>query len=208
MDALHCKPRYTRFAEIVLTETVTLDNIITLPGARNELGLFSDTSYDAEIEDYILTAVKRIERILGYLIFPRRVYDFYSRFEKRMMLSQPVNSVMNPVVEYSDTDNANQTLADTKILDYSDEYPFLIFGNRPNQPLSIDVQNPVNISYDSSGVSVNHKAMGDIQQATKWLINMFYFQRGSPDKGEFDMRHIYRLLDSHRNTAYVPDVAC
>lgn len=208
MNALYCKPRYTRFAEIVLNETITLDDIITLPGARNELGLFSDTSYDAEIEDYILTAVKRIERILGYLIFARKVHDYYSNFEKRMMLSQPVDRVMNAVVEYSDTDNANQTLGGTKILDYSDEYPFLIFADRPNIALSIDVQNPVKISYDSSGVSATHKAMGDIQQAVKWLINMFFFQRGSPDKGEFDMRHIYRLLDSHRNTAYVPHVDC
>lgn len=97
---------------------------VSLEEAKAAIGIYSDTSRDAQIEGWIKSARQMVEEQTGLVLVQREVVDWFDGFCRRMELSGwPLPADATVALTYVDADGAEQTIEDHR----------LIVGRRPAQ---------------------------------------------------------------------------
>lgn len=155
--------------------------IVSTVQARNWVGLYGDSSLDAELAVCVEAAIEKVASFLDYRIEDTAIMDFYPAASDRALeLSEPGIAEASVAVKIYDRDGAEQTLADDAwSLDPTAERNTVILAAVPQ--LSADYRYPLRVEYTSSLEHVRGPAVaGRIRAGVRMALAWSWRTRGEP----------------------------
>ena len=168
---------------------------IEMSELREEVGLFGDTSQDALLLDYLLSATERIESLVGRPIPARGSNDYYRNAAPRVALSASGVSVDTiKVFGYLPDADAESELTGWYV-DPSTDPMEIVFPE--TIPLSTRFNLPLRIQYDAGVTDAYPLGREQIRQALRYCVSVFFESKGTtglPDNWE---RGLSSLIPFH-----------
>lgn len=153
--------------------------IVSTAEARNWVGLYGDSSLDAELAVCVEAAVEKVADFVGYRIQDTAITDHFSRNCGRLLeLSEPGLDPSTIQVKFYGADGAEASLAaDAWRRDPTAEATLLILDEVP--ALFADYDYPLRVEYTSKLANVRGPATaGRIKTAVRMTVSRFWESRG------------------------------
>lgn len=159
--------------------------VVALAAARDWLGVYGDTSLDAEVQVTLDAAIEKVAANVGYRISDTTVTDHYTRQARgpfsRLQLSEPGIDAATLAIEYYDSDEQQHAIAaDEWTLDPTTRENVVRLGSSfAALDISAELENPVTARYETKLANVlDAPVMGSIQQGVRLALNHYWNSRG------------------------------
>ena len=175
--------------------------LVTAETLRNHLGLYTDTSHDALLEDYLLAAMERVGDEIGEQLQGLEITDVYPRAGTLELSSRAVTTGTTITVRgrLSESPTTLTPITEGWFLDPSARPPLIVFESNPS--LTDKYMNPLEVTYTPSGITEQTKDTFQIQEALKYIVSVHFENRGTGILPERWERGLYSLLGSARRIA-------
>ena len=171
---------------------------LSLEEARQELGLFSDTSEDDLVTDLILTATERVSDVIGRPLTAITVTDFYSMLARRMELSNTNVSALTKFAGYTGTGEVSESsLVDiAHVLDVTGKIPTIMVDLDAIDILQFrsDLIAPYKATYTTDTVTEFPANQEQIRSGVRYMISVLYEARGTGQLHEGWQKGLMGLL--------------
>ena len=177
--------------------------IVALADARNWIGIYGDTSVDAEVQTCLNAAVEKVASNVGYRISDTAITDYFAAQKlQRLVLSEPGIDTSTIVVKYyAASDDSLTTIADTEYyLDETTQAHNLVFNDDAAEvEFSAIYANPVQVTYNSKLTLIRGQPTVErLKQAVRLATNWFWNNRGQLQDSYLLDKSLYSLLQSAR----------
>ena len=184
--------------------------IVALADGRNWLGVYGDTSVDAEVQACLDAAVEKVADFVGFRITDTRIADYFPRtpawgcgFANVLELSAAGIDTATLSVKYLDAAGAEQTLAETAWrLDPTQPGYAVVLDEMP--ALSDRHMNPLWAVYRSKLADIRGApAAGRLKLAVRMVATQLWRARPEPVDPHVLDKALYSLLAAARREAPV-----
>ena len=156
--------------------------IVALADARNWIGVYGDTSVDAEVQVCLNAAVEKVASHVGYRISDTCITDYYSTKSPRfLILSEPGIDVKTIEVKYyAAADDSLTTVANTEYyIDETVQRHKIIFNENFDIDISDKYENGLQVDYKSKLTLIRGQPTVErLKQAVRVALNWFWNNRG------------------------------
>ena len=171
--------------------------IVTVAEARNWVGLFGDSSLDAELGACLEAAIEKVADFIGYRIQDTGITDYFTG-GRELELSEPGIDTATVKVVYSDAGGSDAVLDSSRwSLDPTAERNTVVIDSLPE--LSGALRHPLRITYTSKLAHVRGPAtVGRIKTAVRMETSRLWRSRGEPQDPALTDRALTSLRASCR----------
>ena len=188
--------------------------LYTVADARIDLGLFSDTAFDARVTNIVQAAQDFVANILGGPVQSTARTDYFSHLAERMFLSWMPTATVSVVLKWQ-AESGEVTFSSLTTPDVASAYMFFdASGGDPvlvlteagedqastltaADPLNSRVLAPVAVSY-SAGAVDQGRGTAAVKEVIR-NITLALFQQGDLEIGEASMQRAQLLLGPYVN---------
>ena len=157
--------------------------IVSLADARDWIGVYGDTSIDAEVQAALDAAVEKVADNVGFRISDSGIIDFYPRAGGALELSEPGLDVTTVKVRYYDADRELQTLdSDQWVFDPTTAVHTIELADPAKVVglMSTKLRNPLQVAYTSKlATTKGTPSVGRLRLAVRTALNWYWGIRGS-----------------------------
>ena len=176
------RPAVTLRAAIDADVAVAADSsLVQVSELRSEVGLFSDTSQDDLLTEYLLFALEKMEEMVGHAIIKRKTTDKYamSWYNRYQVSSRGLKAI-------DQADLGVQVWSDGSLVEvdkttwYMDPTPspaHIVFTSTPSTDDRYAL--PLEISYSVSVGEQSPESIEQLRQCVRYIVGVLYENRGT-----------------------------
>ena len=172
-----------------IASTQDNSNVFLTPAdLRDELGLFSDVSFDPILANYIETATQIVEKYIGIPLINSTEQAYFIYPSERLRLPHAsedvnLNTIILNVTNGNGADRAVNAIANSKFVnDHTDHRHITIKVTDLGiyDDLTTDLVAPIEVNYNADARQDTHD-VDQFRQAVRLLVGLFFENRGVGD---------------------------